>query len=305
MEDTGTGNLEVRGTNIEFYSGDGGETLAKLTDDGAAELYHNNTKRIETNSNGVIVSDRVTGSDDLILATTDANEKIHMDSDGYMKFETAGSERMRINSSGYFHFSSNTSDSEFYDVTYTSSISTSNTQPALFIENSGDGNVYGLGIDFTDAAPDNNTSYFLICQDSSAVRLRIWADGDIQNHDNSYGALSDEKLKEQIADASSQWEDIKALKVRKFKMKEDVAKGDSDDHWRLGVVAQEVETAGMNGLVKDNPELVTNSDGELEESDTTTKSVKYSILYMKAVKALQEAMTRIETLEAKVKVLEG
>ena len=34
-------------------------------------------------------------------------------------------------------------------------------------------------------------------------------------------------------------------------MKEDVAKGDSDDHWRLGVVAQEVETAGMNGLVKD------------------------------------------------------
>ena len=37
----------------------------------------------------------------------------------------------------------------------------------------------------------------------------------------------------------------------------------------------------------------------------TVKSVKYSILYMKAIKALQEAMTRIETLEAKVKVLEG
>ena len=34
------------------------------------------------------------------------------------------------------------------------------------------------------------------------------------------------------------------------------------------------------------------------------KEVKYSILYMKAVKALQEAMTRIETLEAKVKTLE-
>ena len=34
------------------------------------------------------------------------------------------------------------------------------------------------------------------------------------------------------------------------------------------------------------------------------KGVKYSILYMKAIKALQEAMTRIETLEAKVKTLE-
>ena len=59
LEDTGTGNLEIRVTNIEFYSGDGGETLAKLTDDGAAELYHNNTKRIETDSSGVTVTGNV------------------------------------------------------------------------------------------------------------------------------------------------------------------------------------------------------------------------------------------------------
>ena len=38
--------------------------------------------------------------------------------------------------------------------------------------------------------------------------------------------------------------------------------------------------------------------------DTYTKDVKYSVLYMKAVKALQEAMSRIETLEAKVTSLE-
>ena len=36
---------------------------------------------------------------------------------------------------------------------------------------------------------------------------------------------------------------------------------------------------------------------DLSNPEETTKSVKYSILYMKAVKALQEAMTRIETLE--------
>ena len=84
-------------------------------------------------------------------------------------------------------------------------------------------------------------------------------------------------------------------------MKEDVAKGDSDAHWRLGVIAQELETANMNGLVKDNPELVTNSDGKIVETGTTTKVVKYSILYMKAVKALQEAMTRIEALETENK----
>ncbi len=35
------------------------------------------------------------------------------------------------------------------------------------------------------------------------------------------------------------------------------------------------------------------------------KSVKYSVLYMKAIKALQEAIAKIETLEAKVSALEG
>ncbi len=42
-----------------------------------------------------------------------------------------------------------------------------------------------------------------------------------------------------------------------------------------------------------------------EDLGTTTKQVKYSVLYMKAVKALQEAMTRIETLETKVTALEN
>ena len=35
------------------------------------------------------------------------------------------------------------------------------------------------------------------------------------------------------------------------------------------------------------------------------RSVKYSVLHMKAIKALQEAQTRIETLETKVEALEG
>ena len=41
------------------------------------------------------------------------------------------------------------------------------------------------------------------------------------------------------------------------------------------------------------------------ETGTSTKSAKYSILYMKAVKALQEAMERIEGLESKVEALEN
>ena len=167
-------------------------------------------------------------------------------------------------------------------------------------------NPYGLFIYFSTTDPDNNAGYFINCQGDGTDRLTIYSDGDVKNHDNSYGALSDIKLKEQIIDASSQWEDIKALTIRKYKMKDDVStKGDSDDLWRLGVVAQEVETAGMSGLVANDPDIIENEDGEYVEAGTTTKRVKYSILYMKAVKALQEAMTRIETLETAKTELEA
>ena len=167
------------------------------------------------------------------------------------------------------------------------------------------GSPYGLVVDYSNTAPDNQNGNFIRCQDTTTGRFIVYNDGDVVNHDNSYGAISDIKLKEQITDASSQWDDIKALTVRKYKMKSDVATGDSDAHWRLGVIAQEVETAGMNGLVKQSPDMIENENGELVDSGTTTKQVKYSILYMKAVKALQEAMERIETLEAKVATLEG
>ena len=52
-----------------------------------------------------------------------------------------------------------------------------------------------------------------------------------------------------------------------------------------------------------NGEAVLDENGKAKvttedrNTGTVTKSVNYSVLYMKAVKALQEAQTRIETLE--------
>ena len=45
--------------------------------------------------------------------------------------------------------------------------------------------------------------------------------------------------------------------------------------------------------------------GDVKEIHQQVKGVSYSVLYMKSIKALQEAMERIETLEAKVKALEN
>ena len=116
------------------------------------------------------------------------------------------------------------------------------------------------------------------------ANLIIEANGDVQNTNNSYGSISDERLKSNIVDASSQIDDIMAVQVRSYTL-------NKTGNTHIGVVAQELEASGMSGLVKTD--------------DEGMKSVKYSVLYMKAIKALQEAVTRIETLEAEVAALKG
>jgi len=61
ISETGTGSLIINtnGTDIKFYS-DGSETMAKFSDDGSCELYHNNSKKIETTAAGVTVTGTVT-----------------------------------------------------------------------------------------------------------------------------------------------------------------------------------------------------------------------------------------------------
>jgi hypothetical protein len=151
----------------------------------------------------------------------------------------------------------------------------------------------------SSAASGNTVRIFSGSYNATAVftgieSVRIWSSGDINNQNNSYTGISDLKLKENIADARSQWDDIKRLRVRNYNLKT------GSTHKQIGLVAQEVEPVSP-GLVIESPDLGT--DGQL--TGETTKSVNYSVLYMKAVKALQEAMERIETLEAKVAALEA
>ena len=126
------------------------------------------------------------------------------------------------------------------------------------------------------------------------ISFTVWSNGNVENTNNSYGAISDIKLKENIVDANSQWNDLKALQVRNYNFKE------GQTHTQIGLVAQEAELISP-GLVYESPDR----DEEGNDLGTVTKSVNYSVLYMKAVKALQEAMERIETLESKVSTLEA
>jgi hypothetical protein len=103
--------------------------------------------------------------------------------------------------------------------------------------------------------------------------------GNVQNSNNSYTGISDIKLKENIV-TTPNGTDIKALKFVTTTSK-------AKPRPKLGLVAQEVEQCF--------PGLVSESRPDEKADLTVTKSVNYSVLYMKAVKALQEAMERIET----------
>jgi len=125
----------------------------------------------------------------------------------------------------------------------------------------------------------------------------VFANGNIQNTNDSYGQISDVKLKENIVDAGSQWDDFKAVRFRKYNFKKETG---HETHTQLGVIAQELELTSP-GLVYETAD----QDKDGNDLGTTTKAVKSSILTNKALVALQEAMARIETLETKVAALEA
>jgi hypothetical protein len=150
--------------------------------------------------------------------------------------------------------------------------------------------VEGFTSDFATGATGN---HFIGSVNLGRVFI-VAANGNVANANNSYGAISDIKLKENIVDANSQWNDLKALQIRNYNFK------NGQTHTQIGLIAQEAELVSP-GLISESPDL----DAEGNELGTVTKSVKYSVLYMKAVKALQEAIVRIETLETAVAALQG
>jgi len=187
----------------------------------------------------------------------------------FMKFDVNGSERMRLDSSGHLLLRS-----EATNRIELGSYGTSGTNSSNFIRGNND------TIDLNTGG--GNYTFEV----NGAVKVQFDTNGTVRNSTGTYTTISDQTLKENIIDANSQWDDIKALRIRNFNFI-------GDDLTQLGVIAQEVESAGMNGLVED-----VIWDGE------EVKSVKQSIIYMKAVKALQEAITRIETLETANTALE-
>jgi hypothetical protein len=232
--------------------------------------------RVGTNVAGI----KTSSGDDFCVGTADFSQAIRIKNNtGHVGVGSTAP-------SGHFHVSS--ADTEI--VNFIEATKSDYTGEILYIQTT---------------RQANTTHRYIKCNENNGntTSFQVLGNGNTQNINNSFTATSDERIKQDITDATSQWDDIKALQVKNFKLKCKVSVDGDDAPKHIGVVAQDLEAAGMNGLVENiEPDPYQKDTLGIEED---VKSVKYSILYMKAVKALQEAMTRIETLETQRADLEA
>tara|TARA_R110002126_G_scaffold171344_4_gene320139 strand:- start:207 stop:1622 length:1416 start_codon:yes stop_codon:yes gene_type:complete len=140
---------------------------------------------------------------------------------------------------------------------------------------------------------NNTSSVTLIVTTAGADKLFIYGNGNVANTNNSYGALSDIKLKENVVDATPKLADLMQVKVRSYNLIGDTTK-------QIGVVAQELETV-FPAMIDESPDR----DSESNDLGTTTKSVKYSVFVPMLIKAMQEQQAIIDSLTTRITVLEG
>ena len=206
------------------------------------------------------------------------------------RFLNNGTEYMRLDSSGNLLVgTASGSSSRIYSYT-------PNNQYALYTENTNAS--LNLGVFALIAARNtSNNSYRAIVYFNSGAgqdRFIVQDSGNVQNINNSYGAISDIKLKENIIDATPKLADLMQVKVRNYNLKSD------PEHKQIGVVAQELEQIFPSMIDEES-----DKDKEGNDLGTTTKSVKYSVFVPMLIKAIQEQQSTIQSLTERITALEN
>ena len=150
---------------------------------------------------------------------------------------------------------------------------------------------------------------FIYCDDSSAARAVIRANGGLANYQSNDVDLSDRNVKKDISPAAGTWDCIKEWEIVNYRYKDQP----DDADLNLGVIAQQVaescpEVLTVFSPAKEEKLAVLDEEGNevepAQEAQPEKVGVKSQQMYWMAIKALQEAQVRIESLEAKVAALE-
>jgi len=144
---------------------------------------------------------------------------------------------------------------------------------------------------------------FDIASDSSSVnsvQFVVYDDGLTQNTSGTISQISsDERLKENISDATPKLQDLLKLKVKNFNFRNDENKTKY-----IGFVAQEMEEVFPSLVVtKDTREY--DEDGNLLSGLEDSKSTKVSMDFAILTKVIQEQQQIIEDLKSRIETLES
>jgi hypothetical protein len=201
-------------------------------------------------------------------------------------------ERMRITSGGFTKMSN---DGTYFGSTGTYHEMRSSIADFLgILTNTNSSAPNGLFIGYPNASPNNSDNLFLFCRDGGlTTRFKLQSNGGLANFQANNVNLSDERTKKEIFPLESYWDKFKAIEIVKFKYKDQ-----THDDFNIGVIAQQVESVA--------PEFIDiDGWGETPEDDIPLKSVYTADLHHATIKVLQEAMAKIEILEARVQELEN
>ena len=155
---------------------------------------------------------------------------------------------------------------------------------------------FGVQVRFSGADPNSTSAYMFSGYgyngSSLITRFAVMSNGGIRNYQTNNVDLSDERVKTDIQPLGSMWDKLKGIEIVGFKYTDQ-----THERSNIGVIAQQVQSVA--------PEFVDDSSWDDERFDEPLKSVFSNDLHNATIKALQEAMDRIETLEAKVQELEN
>ena len=276
----------VQDKDILFRGNDNGTAITALTLDmsaaGAATFNDNVSAPTLTATNGVLNLDD-NGSHNGII-NSPASLFVNIDSDGTSTGEIFAIGKDRTSTSG---------GTELLRVQENGNLLVGTTTPTGKVTVNSDATT--VGISATNTAGDQTATTLKLVSSRADVfyhaaffrsntteAFRVEANGNVKNANNSYGALSDVKLKENITDASPKLADLMQVRVRNYNLID-------DDVNQIGVIAQELETV-FPSMVDENEDR--DFDGNF--LGTTTKGVKYSVFVPMLIKAIQEQQATIE-----------
>jgi hypothetical protein len=150
---------------------------------------------------------------------------------------------------------------------------------------------YGIYLKYRNAAPNSTGSSFLRFDDSSVNRLQVYSNGGLANYSgNNVNLASDRRLKKDIVVLSTEWNKLKQIEIVNYRYK------DSDDETALyGAIAQQVQEV--------YPDLVVVTR-EATETEPEYYGLREQPFQWLTTKVLQEAMAKIESLEATITSLQ-